>query len=76
MNYTVEIVRTSEYRPVVHGRWIDYPECLGYEGALCDDHIVCSNCKAVWNIIDNDTEYFDYCPSCGARMDGERKEAT
>lgn len=57
--------------PVVHGRWINYPECLGYDGAYCDENIVCSNCKSVWNIIDNDADRFDYCPTCGARMDGE-----
>ena len=60
--------------PVVHGRWISYPECLAFEGAYHDEHIVCSACHSVWNIIDNDTERFDYCPNCGAKMDGERRE--
>ena len=60
--------------PVKHGRWIGYPECLGYENAYCDEHIVCSECKEVWNIIDNCAETFDYCPHCGAKMDGERRE--
>lgn len=55
--------------PVVHGRWIEYPLCLGYVGAYSDDHIVCSNCKSVWSIIDNETERFDCCPHCGAKMD-------
>ena len=71
----MDIVRTSEYRPVVHGRWIEYPLCLGYDGAYSDDHIVCSSCKSVWSIIDNDTERFDFCPACGAKMDGERRDA-
>lgn len=53
--------------PVVHGRWIEYPLCLGYVGAYSEDHIVCSNCKSVWSIIDNDTERFKYCPHCGAK---------
>lgn len=57
--------------PVVHGRWITYPECLGYDGAYHDEHIVCSACHSVWNIIDNDTLRFNYCPACGAKMDGE-----
>lgn len=61
--------------PVVHARWITYPECLGYDGAYHDEHIVCSACHSVWNIIDNDTERFDHCPACGANMDGEQKEA-
>ena len=57
--------------PVVHGRWIEYPLCLGYVGAYSEDHIVCSNCKSVWSIIDNDTERFKHCPNCGAKMDAD-----
>lgn len=53
--------------PVKHGRWIEYPLCLGYVGAYSEDHIVCSNCKSVWNIIDNEAERFEYCPNCGAK---------
>lgn len=68
------IIRTSEMKPVVHGRWIEYPSCLRYVGAYSEDHIVCSNCKSVWSIIDNDTERFDYCPACGAKMDKEVRE--
>lgn len=64
-----------EAAPVVHARWIEYPLCLGYVGAYSEDHIVCSNCKSVWSIIDNDTERFDYCPACGAKLDGERRES-
>lgn len=56
---------------VVHARWIEYPLCLGYVGAYSEDHIVCSNCKTVWSIINNETERFEHCPHCGARMDGE-----
>lgn len=52
--------------PVVHGRWIDYK----------DEH-QCSVCKEttivdfyVWRAIQ-----FDFCPYCGAKMDGERRDA-
>lgn len=67
----LQFVYVSEMKPVVHARWIEYPLCLGYVGAYSEDHIVCSNCKKVWSIIDNDTERFDYCPACGAKMDGD-----
>lgn len=60
---------TIEAEPVRHGHWIGYPECLAYEEAYCDENIVCSCCKSVWNIMDNDAERFDYCPACGAKMD-------
>lgn len=33
--------------------------------------IRCSKCGGEWNLVDNCTETFDYCPSCGARMDLE-----
>ena len=69
----LQFVYTSDMKPVVHGRWICYPECLGYDGAYCDEHIVCSSCKSVWNIIDNDADRFDFCPSCGAKMDKEAR---
>ena len=48
--------------------WIEYPECLAYDGAYSDSHIVCSACKHVFSIMDNCTEEFDYCPHCGAKM--------
>lgn len=51
------------------GHWIEYPECLAYAGALDSDYIVCSECKAPFNIMENDAERFDFCPVCGARMD-------
>lgn len=51
--------------------WIEYPECLAYDGAYSDSHIVCSACKHVFSTMDNCTEEFDYCPHCGAKMKQE-----
>ena len=50
---------------VVHGRWISKE---------CKPHLIykCSECGDVWSygaIIQ-----MKYCPNCGAKMDGERKE--
>ena len=42
---------------VVHGRWIDARE-------YCGDYM-CSNCDALYG-----TNKFNYCPNCGAKMDG------
>jgi len=67
----VEDVNAVDAVPVRHGRWINYPECLRYESAYCEEDIVCSECHSVWNIIDNDADRFDYCPACGAKMDGD-----
>ncbi|MBR2048295.1 MAG: hypothetical protein IJ960_06820 [Oscillospiraceae bacterium] len=48
---------TVDAAPVVHGRWIDARE-------YCGDYM-CSNCDALYG-----TNKFNYCPNCGARMDG------
>ena len=50
---------------VVHGRWVEDTKT---------DMIACTECGHAWNIIDNCTETFNYCPNCGAKMDGERKD--
>lgn len=66
-----EIASALNYAPaadvveVRHGRW---------EQNECDylmDRIVCSCCKKEWNVLDNCTEDFCYCPNCGAKMDEE-----
>ena len=49
--------------------WIEYSECLAYDGAYSDSHIVCSACNHIFSTMDNCTEEFDYCPHCGAKMD-------
>ena len=51
---------TADVQEVKHGEW--------QEDVL--DNIICSACGESFNICDNDTERFIYCPSCGARMDG------
>lgn len=45
--------------PVVHGKWVDADFCGQYE---------CSECG------NNAVDLYDFCPNCGAKMDGERKE--
>lgn len=52
-------IPAADVAPVVYGRWI---EDL--------DEMECSVCKRQWNYCDNDTNTFNYCPNCGAKMDG------
>lgn len=52
----------GEIVPVVHGRWEKFN--LGiYDFAL---RLRCSNCQQA--VYENG---FNYCPNCGAKMDGE-----
>ena len=58
---------TVDAVPVVHGRWETVSSMLGY---LC-----CSNCKDVyiWETWLGDGKW-NYCPNCGAKMDGGNEE--
>lgn len=49
-----------------HGHWIESHEVF--------DYIKCSECGEDWCTEDNDTETFNYCPNCGAKMDEVRDE--
>ena len=51
--------------PVVHGRWIDENP----DDSL-DPRMRCSVCTGV----ESPLLKWRYCPNCGARMDGERRD--
>jgi hypothetical protein len=50
--------RRSDAVPVVRGEWIEH-----------EDEMECPQCCYFWNYCDNDTERFNYCPNCGAKME-------
>ena len=50
----------ADVAPVRHGQW---------EEASDGDGIVCPFCRTDFCTIIYDTEYFNYCPNCGAKMD-------
>ena len=57
-------IHTIEAEPVRHGRWetnSDRP-----------DSLICSICKCGFDMWKHDPH--NYCPNCGAKMDGERKD--
>ena len=59
--------------PVVHGRWIGVDSSYwrwAHDGGHTVEHITfrCSECARKSIIKTN------YCPNCGAKMDGERKD--
>ena len=62
----VNHIPAADVAPVVHGRWIE-----GAENFTCGNHNAeCSvcHCNVSWSGCDED---YNYCPNCGARMDGE-----
>ena len=42
-------------------KWIDHTYADGND-------IECPFCHKKWNVIENCTETFDYCPGCGAKL--------
>lgn len=54
---------TLDYTPVRHGKW-------------CDDNYVwrCNRCKA-WFMLEQGNADMNFCPNCGAKMDGGKNNA-
>lgn len=67
-------IPAADVAPVVHGRW----ECV-YDDSTGETDITCSHCKNTRTVngcfvsADKKSCYFedDYCPNCGARMNGD-----
>ena len=59
------IERIRRLEPVRHGYWFKPDD--GDVLTAC----ICSNCDWHGNIMEDDVMGMNYCPNCGARMDGE-----
>lgn len=57
----IRYMDAADVAPVRHGRW---------EEASDGDGIVCPFCRTDFCTIIYDTEHFNYCPNCGAKLDG------
>ena len=60
----VEVQQAADVAPVAHGWWetnSDRP-----------DSLICSVCKCGFDMWKHDPH--NYCPNCGAKMYGERKD--
>lgn len=59
-------IPAADVAPVRHGKWVEYPRAHYFK---------CSECKYTVPyrkaIFVNGNREYDYCPSCGARMDKE-----
>ena len=56
----LDMAPTADAVPVVRGEWIEH-----------EDEMECPQCGYFWNYCDNDTERFNFCPNCGAKMESE-----
>ena len=54
----------EDVQPVKHGRWISIGHKLSRICSVC-------NCDEPYKFADDDANVYDYCPNCGAKMDGE-----
>ena len=61
----VERVPTADVAPVVHGRWEYIPQTLNTLSQLR-----CPFC-GWWSLDPSIDGGYNYCPNCGAKMDGE-----
>ena len=66
MQHWIEIQSTVDAVPVVHGRWISDEGDVLFHCSECETQISTS-----W---DYDDLQWDYCPNCGAKMDGKDDE--
>lgn len=58
-----EYTPTADVAPVVHGRWVSV---AGKRDRICS---WCLHNEPYKN-ADDDAEVFEFCPHCGAKMDG------
>ena len=65
----VENVPTADVEEVRHGEWVPQSQTKGSVQA----EAVCSNCgrDVVYQIVNGKWEFENFCPRCGARMDGK-----
>lgn len=62
----ISIIPAADVEPVRHGRWTmssDRP-----------DTIICSCCDNAFDVWKADIKRHNYCPNCGARMEGAKNE--
>ena len=67
--YDINEAPTADVVEVRHGHWIDKSRNIN---GLHDPRFDCSVCGHIFWF--QGAETFNYCPACGAKMDGERRE--
>jgi len=66
----IDAIPSADVQPVKHGRWLPSDSCItaAYGTIHCQ---ICSECGA--DLMEDSDYDYDFCPVCGARMDGDAK---
>ena len=67
----IEDAPAADVAPVVHGRWDDSGRYTFPSGSTA---VRCTNCGCALTESEYHLNNWNYCPVCGAKMDGERKD--
>lgn len=66
----IDIQPSADVVGVRHGHWKVVSDGYGGKAYICE----CSECEdTVWVYKDSDRKW-NYCPNCGAKMDGKEQE--
>ena len=68
----IDTMPASDVQPVKHGYWEEVTDYGGWG----DTHYRCSVCGEEWYLEDGKPKdnNMNFCPRCGARMDGEQND--
>lgn len=70
IGHAINAIPPADVAPVVHGRWISWQEAENFVPS--PDRHECSVCHDSAQVLVNGLELLsDYCPNCGAKMDGD-----
>lgn len=61
----LEKISSGEYQPVKHGRWVKSTPSFTKECSVCHNEPI-----AEWDDYGGEYALTNYCPFCGAKMDG------
>lgn len=64
----IQAIPAADVAPVVHGEWIN--KTIPYRADV-EQRVDCSACKHIF--FHTSALTYNYCPNCGAKMDGERR---
>lgn len=74
LEYAIDNVPTVDAVPVVHGEWVEMERGHYFKCSLCRNPIPYKFGWKYYNGIISNKRYYNYCPNCGAKMDGGGKD--